>query len=134
MKKNGTEIMSFSLPRELVVKLDALSKTIGYSTRSELIRDGVRLLMKEHEKVESLSGRVEGVIIMLYDHSAEMKVSELRHNYTDIFRSYTHSDFDMKSHRCCEILVFSGDAERVREAIHGLQAVRNVDELKVFLA
>jgi CopG family nickel-responsive transcriptional regulator len=134
MKKNGTEIMSFSLPKELVQKLDSLSKTIGYSTRSELIRDGVRLLIKEHEKVEAIAGRVEGVIILLYDHAAEVRVSEMRHHYTDIVRSYTHTDFQEKSHRCCEILVFGGEAAGARELIHGLQSLRNVDEVRVFLA
>lgn len=133
-KKNGTEILSFSLPNELVRKLDAASRAIGYSTRSELIRDGVRLLVKENEKLDGMKGAAEGVIILLYDHAAENRVSDLRHKFTDIFRSYTHCDFEVKSHRCCEILVFRGEADRVRKMIEGLQAIRNVDEVRVFLA
>jgi CopG family nickel-responsive transcriptional regulator len=133
-KKNGTEILSFSLPSELVRKLDAASRAIGYSTRSELIRDGVRLLVKENEKLDGMKGTAEGVIILLYDHAAENRVSDLRHRFTDIFRSYTHCDFEVKSHRCCEILVFRGGADRVRKMIEGLQAIRNVDEVRVFLA
>ena len=133
-KKNGTEILSFSLPGDLVKRLDTLSMAVGYSTRSELIRDGVRLLLKQNEKLDGMKGTSEGVIILLYDHAAETRVSELRHQFTDIFRSYTHCDFEVKSHRCCEILVFRGEADRVRKAIEGLQAVRNVDEVQVFLA
>ncbi|MBM4248452.1 MAG: CopG family ribbon-helix-helix protein [Euryarchaeota archaeon] len=133
-KRNGTEILSFSLPRELVRKLDATSRAIGYPTRSELIRDGVRLLLKNNERLERLVGISEGVIILIYDHAAEHGVSELRHGFTDIFRSYTHCDFEVKSTRCCEILVFRGAAERVRKAIDGLQSVKKVDEVQVFLA
>jgi CopG family nickel-responsive transcriptional regulator len=133
-KKNGTEILSFSLPKDLVRRLDSLSTAIGYSTRSELIRDGVRLLIKNNEKLDGLKSTAEGVIILIYDHSAETRVSELRHRFTDIFRSYTHCDFEVKSHRCCEILVFRGEADRVRKVIEGLQAIRNVDEVQVFLA
>jgi metal-responsive CopG/Arc/MetJ family transcriptional regulator len=133
-KKNGTEILSFSLPKDLVRKLDATSRAIGYPTRSELIRDGVRLLLKNNEKLEKLDGTAEGVIILIYDHAAEHAVSELRHNFTDVFRSYTHCDFEVKSTRCCEILVFRGAADRVRKAIDGLQAVKKVDEVQVFLA
>ena len=132
--RNGLEILSFSLTRELVSKLDSLSKEIGYSTRSELIRDGVRLLVKQHERLEGLKGTVEGVIILLYDHAAENRVSELRHNFTDVVRSYTHCDFEVKSHRCCEILVFRGDATRVRKVVAGLQSTKKVDEVQVFLA
>jgi CopG family nickel-responsive transcriptional regulator len=132
--RKGTEILSFSMPGELVGKLDRLSSAIGYSTRSELIRDGVRLLIKNHEKLDGMRSTAEGVIILIYDHSAETRVSELRHRFTDIFRSYTHCDFEIKSHRCCEILVFRGEADRVRNVIAGLQAIRNVDEVQVFLA
>jgi CopG family nickel-responsive transcriptional regulator len=131
---NGIEVMSFSLPTELVGRLDSLSSRIGYSTRSELIRDGVRLLMKSHQKLESMKGTIEGVVILLYDHMAETKVSALRHRFTDVVRSYTHCDFDLKSHRCCEIMVFRGEAERVRKVVEGLQAIKNVDEVQVFLA
>jgi CopG family nickel-responsive transcriptional regulator len=133
-KKNGTEILSFSLPSDLVKRLDRLSTAIGYSTRSELIRDGVRLLVKENEKLDGMKGTAEGVIILLYDHAAEHGVSELRHKFTDIFRSYTHCDFEVKNHRCCEILVFRGESARVRKMIEGLQAIKNVDEVRVFLA
>jgi metal-responsive CopG/Arc/MetJ family transcriptional regulator len=133
-RKNGTEILSFSLPKELVRELDATSKAIGYPTRSELIRDGVRLLLKNNEKLDGMEGTAEGVIILIYDHAAENRVSELRHRFTDVFRSYTHCDFEVRSTRCCEILVFRGGAARVRKAIEGLQAIKKVDEVQVFLA
>ena len=130
----GTEILSFSMPAELVNKLDALSSAIGYSTRSELIRDGVRLLLKRHESLGGMKGAAEGVIILLYHHSAEGNVSALRHRFTDIVRSYTHCDFQLRSDRCCEILVFRGESDRVRKVVEGLQAIKKVDEVQVFLA
>jgi metal-responsive CopG/Arc/MetJ family transcriptional regulator len=132
--RNGLEILSFSLTRDLVARLDALSSEIGYQTRSELIRDGVRLLLKKHEILEGMKGTAEGVIILIYDHDAETKVSALRHNFTDVIRSYTHCDFHVRSDRCCEILVFRGKAPRVHKVIDGLQAIKNVDEVQVFLA
>jgi metal-responsive CopG/Arc/MetJ family transcriptional regulator len=132
--RNGLEILSFSLTRELVSKLDVLSKEIGYKSRSKLITDGVRLLAKKHEILEGMKGTVEGVIILLYDHRAEAKVSDLRHRFTDVVRSYTHCDFQVKSDRCCEILVFRGKADKVHKVIDGLQSIKNVDEVQVFLA
>lgn len=131
---NNIEVLSFSLPREMVRKLDSLSRRVGYTARSELIRDGVRLLMRRHERLEGLRGMSEGVVIVLYDHSAERRVSELRHRFTDLVRSYTHCDFDLNSRKCCEVLVFRGEAGRVRRMIEGLQSLRKVDELQLFLA
>jgi len=132
--RNGLEILSFSLTKDLVSKLDDLSKEIGYQSRSKLITDGVRLLVKKHELLEGMKGTVEGVIILIYDHHAETKVSALRHKFTDVVRAYTHCDFQVRSDRCCEILVFRGEADRVHKIIDGLQAIKNVDEVQVFLA
>ncbi len=128
------EVMSFSLPRELVKRLDALSRRVGYTARSELIRDGVRLLMKHHERLDGLRGMSEGVVIVLYDHAADRRVSDLRHRFTDVVRSYTHCDFDLNSRRCCEIMIFRGEAGRVRRMVEGLQSLKRVDELQLFLA
>ncbi|MEM4728892.1 MAG: CopG family ribbon-helix-helix protein [Thermoplasmata archaeon] len=133
-KRNNLEVLSFSLPAELVRGLDALSRKVGYTARSELIRDAIRLLIKRHQKLERLEGMAEGIIIAIYDHSAEKKVSELRHRFTDIVRSYTHCDFDLNDRRCCEVLIFRGEAERVRGLANGMQAIKKVDEIQVFIA
>jgi CopG family nickel-responsive transcriptional regulator len=133
-KKKDIEILSFSIPRKLGQELEELTKEIGYSNRSELIRDAIRLLKKSSVKIDRLTGRVEGVIISLYDHSAETDVSDIRHKNMEIIKSFMHTDFNEKTKTCCDVLIFSGKSDQVKGLAFSLEAVKNVNEVKMFLA
>lgn len=133
-KKKDIEILSFSVPKKLGQELEELTKEIGYSNRSELIRDAIRLLKKSTVEIDRLKGRVEGVIISLYDHSAEAEASDIRHKNMDIIKSFMHTDFNEKTKTCCDVLFFSGESDQVKELAFSLEAVKNVNEVKVFVA
>jgi CopG family nickel-responsive transcriptional regulator len=132
--KKDIEILSFSVPRETSQEIEKLTEEIGYSNRSELIRDAIRLLMKSKVEIDQLDGRVEGVIITLYGHSAENKVSEIRHGNMDIIKSFMHTDFNEKTKTCCDVLFYSGEAGRVKELAFNLKTVKDVKEVKLFVA
>ena len=72
MTKKGkdTEIISVSLPTSTAMEMDGLVGEMGYPSRSELVRDAVRALIKSKLDMESLEGTIEGVMIILYDHKA----------------------------------------------------------------
>jgi CopG family nickel-responsive transcriptional regulator len=133
-RENTFEILSFSVPRKLCRDLETLTGEIGYSNRSELIRDALRLFMKSKVEVDELEGMVEGVIITLYEHSAGVLVSDLRHANMDVIRSYMHTDFNAKTKTCCDVLIYSGQADRVKALIFDLKTVKNVREVKLFVA
>lgn len=132
--KKDIEILSFSVPKKLGQELEELTKEIGYSNRSELIRDAIRLLRKSTTDIDKLTGRIEGVIISLYDHSAEVEVSNIRHQNMDMIKSFMHTDFNEKTKTCCDVLFFSGESKRVKELAFSMEAVKNVNEVKVFVA
>lgn len=133
-KNKDIEILSFSVPKQAVRDIEELTKEIGYSNRSELIRDAIRLLMKSKVEIDSLEGRVEGVIITLYKHSAEVEVSDIRHKNMDLIKSFMHTDFNERSKTCCDVLIFSGESGRIKELAFALEVVKNVNEVKMFLA
>lgn len=132
--KKDTEILSFSIPKKLGQDLEKLTAEIGYSNRSELIRDALRLFMKSKIDIDSLKGRVEGVIITLYDHSAEAEASNIRHNNMDVIKSFMHTDFNERTKTCCDVLFFSGKSAQIKQLAFSLEAVKNVKEVKVFVA
>ena len=114
--------------------LDEITREQGYSTRSELIRDGLRLLIRSRYDMDKMEGMVEGVIVVLYEHSADGQVSELRHLNMDIIKTYIHTDFKERAEKCSAILIFSGPAERVRSVIHTIEAINKVEAVQVFIA
>jgi CopG family nickel-responsive transcriptional regulator len=133
-KGKDIEILSFSLPKKIVTEIDELSQDVGYTTRSELIRDALRSFIRSKSDIDKIKGKVEGVIVLLYQHSADHKVSELRHKHMDVIKSFMHSDFRERASKCCDVLIFNADAERVRKILYDFEAITNVEAVQLFIA
>jgi len=136
MTKNNKDlnIVSISLPDRIITDIENALSELGYMSRSELIRDAVREFLREKKKLEDVKGTVEGVITLLYNHDVASKVSEVRHRYLGIFRSFMHSDFNIDHCSCCEVLLFSGGASSVRKAYYELKSIKGVDETHIYVA
>jgi CopG family nickel-responsive transcriptional regulator len=136
MTKNTKElnIVSISLPERIINDIEHALSELGFMSRSELIRDAVREFLREKKKLEDVKGTVEGVITLLYNHEVASKVSEVRHRYMGIFRSFMHSDFNIDNCSCCEVLLFSGKAITIRKAYYELKAIKGVDETHIYVA
>ena len=140
-KGKDTEIISISLPGTVAKEMDNLVDEMDYPSRSELVREAMRGFIRSKREMEGLDGTVEGVMILLYDHKAAKEVSDVRHANMHLFKSFMHTDFDEHScsvhdHacKCCEVLLFSGDAEEVRSVYTRLRTTKHVEESLVFLA
>jgi len=133
-KGRKAEVLSFSVPSETAIQIENLTRSMGYSNRSELIRDSLRMLVKSKKRLEDLSGDVEGVIVAMYKYNIEGQVSELRHHNMDLIRSFMHTDFNCGTAKCCDVLFFSGSSEKVRGLVFALTTLRDVEEVQVFPA
>jgi metal-responsive CopG/Arc/MetJ family transcriptional regulator len=140
-KGKDTEIISISLPESTASEMDRLVTDMGYPSRSDLVRDAVRGLIQSRMELANLEGTVEGVMILLYDHKASRDVSDIRHTNMDLIKSFMHTDFAGHScsvHegtcKCCEVLMFSGEADDVRRLHNAFRTTKHVEESLVFLA
>ncbi|UCC92487.1 MAG: CopG family ribbon-helix-helix protein [Thermoplasmata archaeon] len=143
MTKKGkdTEIISVSLPESTAREVDRLVEEKGYPSRSELVREAVRGLIKSDQQLADLEGEVDGVMILVYDHKASREVGDVRHANMSIIKSFMHTDFadhtcsvHEDACKCCEVLLFSGDVEQVRRVHNAFRTTKHVDEAMVFLA
>ena len=121
--KENTVIQSFSAPADLIAKLDELQKKNGYSSRSEVVRKGLRHFFSLiDERIEG--EHPEGVIVTFHPRKANAAVSDIRHKYADILTGYTHSHTE--SMLCSDVMLISGPNLRVRSLINELRATRDV--------
>ena len=134
MTDKGASVISISLPGRTVSEMDNARSEMGYVSRSELVRDALREFMRKKSVLDDMDGKVEGVMIILFDHGSDDRVSSVRHRHMGTIRSFMHSDFDMDHATCCEVMMFSGDASDVRQAHNELKAVKGVDEAYIFIA
>jgi CopG family nickel-responsive transcriptional regulator len=140
-KGKDTEIISVSLPETTARQVDRLVHEKGYPSRSELVREAVRGLIKTDQRLADLEGDIDGVMILLYDQKASRDVSSVRHSNMNLIKSFLHTDFADHScsvHddtcKCCEVILFSGDAAQVRAVHNSFRTIKHVEESLVFLA
>ena len=134
MTGKDTSVISISLPGRTVAEMDGARSEMGYVSRSELVRDALRDFMRKKAVLDEMSWKVEGAIMILYDHGSDDRVSDVRHRHMGTFRSFMHSDFDLGRATCCEVLMFSGDAGDVKQSFNELKAVKGVEEAHIFIA
>jgi len=120
-----------SMSADLLKSLDALLAKIGYSSRSEAIRDMVRSRLVE-EEWEELGREVVGTITLVYSHEVreltEMLTS-LQHRYCHEIVSTTHVHLD--EHNCLEVLIVRGKNRKIREIAEKLISTRGVKHGKL---
>ncbi|MHB8632851.1 MAG: CopG family ribbon-helix-helix protein [Thermoplasmatota archaeon] len=115
------DIISISLPADLLSEMDRLIKSNGYKGRSELVRTALRQMTQEYEPP---GPHIHGSITVSYAEGKEGRVSEVRHEFHDVVLSlmHTHCEDDL----CMDVLIVGGKAERVLALAETLRRMRDI--------
>ncbi len=133
-KAEPAKVVSFSMSPEEEDRMNEYLTSSEYSNRSEFIRDAIRGQIRRKENLLDRDGEAEGVVMLLYRHSAGMKISDIRHQHmSDLVKFFSHADMERTGNMCCEVLYFAGDARRMRKFIDMIQAVSGVEGVEVFI-
>lgn len=113
-------IVSLSFPEGLLREMDELQKNSGFAGRSEFVRAAVRLLLAENREMATLTGEVNGLLVVTHDQEREEPVTELKHRFEDIIRTHVHSK--TTSSICVELFLVHGPARKVLDMSKSFQA------------
>ncbi|MGB9914219.1 MAG: CopG family ribbon-helix-helix protein [Candidatus Bathyarchaeales archaeon] len=123
-------IISLSLPKTLLDKVDEYIRQQGFANRSEVIRQALRAYMSESKSLNELQGRVTAVITLIYKREAKRnQITDLQHNYSSTVLTFLHTHVEADS--CIEIIVARGDAHVLKSLIQALKANKQISEVKV---
>jgi CopG family nickel-responsive transcriptional regulator len=122
----GVERVGVSFEPELLKDFDELIGRMGYTNRSEAIRDLVRKAIIE-ESVAGEKGEVIGTLTIIYDHhegDVTDKLLHIQHHHHAEISSTTHIHVDEKL--CLEVLVVRGKVRNVRSLADNIKALKGV--------
>jgi metal-responsive CopG/Arc/MetJ family transcriptional regulator len=117
------EIISISLDKDTLAELDRTQASLGFKSRSKLLRATINSLLNEYRIMESLKGHVDSVFVVTYKESEKHRVSDLLHKFEDCIKT------DVHQHHvglCLEVLILCAEAERVRELFGTLKKDKGV--------
>jgi len=122
-------IVSISLNDEILIELDKLQKSMGFSGRSEAIRAGIRSFVSEEKQKSDLSGNINAILLVVHNDEFDHVVSGITHNFEDLITTHLHSKIEKE--KCMELFVIHGDAEKISTVTKDFQTNKNMDTVKL---
>ncbi|HSV49813.1 MAG TPA: CopG family ribbon-helix-helix protein [Candidatus Acidoferrales bacterium] len=129
VNKISMSIVSLSIPKPLLEKVDAHIKEQGYANRSEVARQALRAYISEAKRLDELKGTITATITLIYHKDAHP--SDSQHHFSNVVLTFLHTHIE--EGQCIEVIVAKGDAQLMKAFITSLRANRQVAEAKITL-
>ena len=123
-------IVSLSIPKNLLEKVDQHVKEQGFANRSEIIRQALRAYMAESRRLGELQGRITAIITIVYQREAKRsQITDVQHNFGPAVLTFLHTH--IQEGYCVEIIVARADAQIIQALVQALKANEQISEAKV---
>ncbi len=121
--------MDERLVTDLLEELDATLGEDRSATRSEVVRQALRMYISEYSKLDKLKENVVATITVLYEKTEKNdELFQLQHEFEDMVTAYLHSH--LTENECLEVMVVKGPSKRLKKLIDGLKANKPVRQIK----
>jgi len=124
-------VVSVSLNDKLLEDIDDFMGDQGFSGRSEVMRTAVRALLRDRKEISDLKGTVDAVVIVTHEDEDSGEIDNIQHDYQDTITTQLHNHMD--EHKCLEVFMLHGDAEKVKELYNKLEASNKVEQAKIIV-
>ena len=104
-------ILSLSFPDQMIKEMDQIQKSEGFAGRSELVRSAIRLMFEDSREKNTLSGRMNAIIVVTHEQANEAPITRLKHEFEEIVKSHIHNKISQNN--CVEIFLLEGDGKKV---------------------
>lgn len=112
------EILSISIDDETLKQLNQIQKSLGFKSRSKMLRSAVLSMTKDYEALDLLKGEVEIIFVLTYAEHEKNNVSDILHNFEDAIKTELHHH---NSSTCIDVLNINTNAKKVRELFNTLK-------------
>ncbi|PKG32079.1 ribbon-helix-helix protein, CopG family [Methanoregula sp.] len=121
-----------SLPEHLLGEFDEILKCRGYTSRSEGIRDAIRIYNTNDQWRTDTADERKGVLTVIYDFRNQhllFSVHDILLNRQDLIRSSLRRY--ISKNRCLEILLVQGGGTQIKELLDHLMALKALEMVKL---
>ena len=123
------EIISISLNPKLLKELDSLTKEMGFSGRSAVLRASLQTLIREYKQQKKLEGKIDATLLVIHERKHSSTVSQIEHKYQDITKTQIHNV--LTNDKCLEIFIVSGSAEKIQKMAEEFRSNKDMNIVKL---
>jgi CopG family nickel-responsive transcriptional regulator len=116
-------VISVSISSSELKDFDAISKELGFSSRSDAVRSALSRFISANRLILGSRGEGHYFISVSYKERKKHLVTEVIHKYSDVIRSSLHTHFDEK---CVEQIIITGEYDKVKSLTEELSALKDV--------
>tara|TARA_B110000263_G_C15209852_1_gene464685 strand:+ start:382 stop:807 length:426 start_codon:yes stop_codon:yes gene_type:complete len=132
-----SRVFSFSTDKEFAEELNRLILESGYKNRSMFLRDAAiyfsETTLRGDLNTMNKDEKIEGTMVIYYQHGVENKLMELRHTHSITVNSYHHNCLT-ESHTCVDTMQLNGKAGMIREIVDSLKNTQDIDRVEFIVA
>ncbi len=128
--EKGIERVTISLPTDLLLTLDEISRNLGHRSRSETLRTAARDYIAEHRWSEEEGWRV-GVVVLQYNHHQPRVIQQINH-IRGAMRHLIQSSLSLavSGDDTMEIIAVQGEANKIKQLIEEARKIRRVKTIR----
>lgn len=122
-------IVSFSFNDSILEEVDRLQKSLGFPSRSEVVRAGIQNII--NEKRQDAEGEMHALLLITHHERHDEDVTKMRHQFEGLVVTHLHNKLDTE--RCLEFFMLRGDAAAVRAMTKKFQSNRAMGNVKLMV-
>lgn len=126
----GLTVVSLSVPDTLLEQVDSMIKERGFASRSEIVRQALRLFLKEDIRIEEIEGETMATITIIYKEKADRaRLLDAQHVYSGLVSTFLHAH--IHEGYCLEVILLKGQAQMIRKFVDTLRSNEQITQIKV---
>jgi CopG family nickel-responsive transcriptional regulator len=123
-------VVSLSVPDALLEQVDSMIKERGFASRSEIVRQALRLFLKEDVRIEEVKGDTMATITIIYREKADRaRLLDAQHVYSGLVSTFLHAH--IHEGYCLEVILLKGQAQMIRKFVDTLRSNEQITQIKV---
>jgi len=127
---HGLTVVSLSIPDVLLELVDAAIRARGFASRSEIVRQALRLFLTEDVRIEELEGETIATITIIYKEKADRgRILDAQHVYSGLVSTFLHTH--IHEGFCLEVIILKGQAFTIRKFVDSLRSNEQITQIKV---
>jgi CopG family nickel-responsive transcriptional regulator len=123
-------VVSLSIPDVLLEQVDVAIKERGFASRSEIVRQSLRLFLREDVRIEELKGETIATITIIYKEKVDRgRILDTQHVYSGLVSTFLHTH--IHEGFCLEVIILKGQALTIRKFVDSLRSNEQITQIKV---
>lgn len=126
-------IVSLNIPDSLMKDLELMSDIVGYSSRSEAIRDAIRSYISEQRMYRRVKDEVFNAVMFLYKdgESERNRVNRLRSQFSKLIEG--EITFRISKERNVTVFLTKGRSDEIRVLTARVRGIRGIEQTRYIM-